>query len=229
MSTVLITGSNRGIGLEFVKQYAAAGWQVLACYRNPQTAKELFDLQQQFPAIVLLQFEATSQKDIAQLAKDLHNKPIDLLVLNAGICDRKDQDYRSVDRDNLQNTFLGNAIAPFELACALVSNVAASQLKKIIYISSNWGSITENTDIECYSYKASKAAGNCLMKNLSLELATQGIQILVLHPGWVQTDMGGPHAPTPITESVSGMREVIAKINDKSCKFYTYYGREMAW
>ena len=229
MSTVLITGSNRGIGLEFAKQYAAADWQVLACCRHPDQATALRELVQKYPQVKILALDVTSQEQINDLAKTLAEVPIDVLINSAGILVDGDMNINNVQTEHLQRLFLTNSIAPMQMIKALLKNVMNSKAKKIIYLSSSMGSIEENTSGGYYAYRASKSAGNSLMKNLSLELKPQGIKVLMLHPGWVKTDMGGSNAEIEVVESVTGMRNVIEQLGEKTGVYYDYSGRMLAW
>jgi NAD(P)-dependent dehydrogenase (short-subunit alcohol dehydrogenase family) len=229
MHTTLITGSNRGIGFELVQQYAKEGWQVLACCRNPATANELNAFAKKFTHIKVYQLDVTSEIQTTNLAATLAGVPIDILINNAGIGTRVDDHYSLINRQQMHAMYLTNAIAPLEISKAFIQNIAQSQLKKIIYISSDLASIGGNINGGIsYSYRASKAAGNCLMKNLSIDLKSQGIKVLIIHPGWVKTDMGGSQAPISKEESVFGIRQVIASIDDTGV-FYSYDGRLISW
>jgi NAD(P)-dependent dehydrogenase (short-subunit alcohol dehydrogenase family) len=229
MHTILITGSNRGIGFELVQQYAKEGCQVLACCRNPAAANELNAFAKKFIHVKVYPLDVTSEKQTADLAATLSAVPIDVLINNAGIGTRADDHYSLISREQMHAMYLTNAIAPLEVSKAFIQNVAKSQLKKIIYISSELASIGGNINGGIsYSYRASKTAGNALMKNLSIDLKSQGIKILAIHPGWVQTDMGGSQAPISKAESVRGIRQVIADINDTGV-FYSYDGRALTW
>lgn len=229
MHTLLITGSNRGIGFELVQQYAAENWQIIACCRNPATAHELNAFAKQFPHVKVYPLDVTSTQQTAALATALAGMPIDVLINNAGIGTHTDDHYSLINREQMHEMYLVNAIAPLEISKAFVQNVAKSQLKKIIYISSDLASISGNTHGGIsYSYRASKAAGNCFMKNLSLDLKSQGIKVIAIEPGWVQTDMGGSQAPLRKDESARGIRRVIAQVNNTGV-FYSYDGRVVPW
>ncbi len=227
--TVLITGSSRGIGLELARQYAAAGWRVLASCRQPESAISLHTLAAQFPDLSIHPLDVIVPEQVAALAKTLSKMPIDVLILNAGIVSREDHHYSDIRRELLEQLYLTNTIAPVEIAKTFISQVEMSRQKKIIYISSNLASIHDNISGGfSYSYRASKAAGNCLMKNLAFDVQAQGIQVLVVHPGWVRTDMGGTAAPLSVAESVRGIRQVIATVTETGT-FYAYDGKVTAW
>lgn len=229
MPNVLITGANRGIGLEFTRQYAEAGWQVFACSRHTD-AKELNRIANQHPNdIRLFTLDVSDHLQIDKLAKQLSDTPIDVLINNAGIYPGGES-FGSIDYEAWAKAFQVNTMAPLKMAESFIENVAKSSEKKIVNITSKMGSIDDNTSGGYYLYRSSKTALNMVVKSLSLDLAPRGITTIVLHPGWVQTDMGGSHAPTPPERSVAGMRQVIAGLSQKdSGKFYDFNGQEILW
>lgn len=226
--TVLITGANRGVGLEFVKQYCADGWRVIACCRNPDKALELQKLQKQFSTLSIHPLEVTDEQQIQALTQELKNTPIDLLINNAGVFGDSHIKFGQNTVETLQNVFTINAIAPLKISEAFVENVAKSQLKKIVTISSVMGSISEKAYGGAYAYSASKAAVNMLMRIAAIELEPRGIKVLLLDPGWVKTAMGGPDARISTETSVTGMRQVIAQFTETST-FLSYDGTCIAW
>lgn len=227
--TVLISGASRGIGLEFVKEYLQDGWHTIACCRKPDAAEELHDLKSKYKNLDIHALDVTNSDQINQLAKDLSNTPIDVLIHNAGIYGDHDVTFGHIGTDNLQRVFMTNAAAPLKISEALYNNVKNSTLKKIVYISSRIGSIADNTTGKAYAYRASKAAGNMLIKSMAIDVLNDGIHVLILHPGWVKTDMGGPNALITVTESVSGMRNVIDQENLPSGSFFSYDGKAIPW
>ncbi|HJQ60741.1 MAG TPA: SDR family oxidoreductase [Vineibacter sp.] len=226
MPTLLITGASRGLGLEFVKHYAAAGWRVHACARQPDAA-----------ALVAVagdvrrhKLDATDWTGIAALAASLRGEPIDLLLANAGIAGRRAGDLGQVDARVWTETFITNALAPVKLAEAFADHVAASQRKLMVAISSRLGSIALNEAGGRYAYNASKAALNMGWKSLSVDLRGRGVTCVVLHPGWVSTDMGGAQAPVTPPQSIAGMTKVIAGLQaSDSGKFFNYDGAPIPW
>ncbi|HZV61777.1 MAG TPA: SDR family oxidoreductase [Methylophilaceae bacterium] len=231
MPTVLITGANRGIGLEFVRQYAEDGWQVHACSRHLDSAA-LNQLADQYGQNIRLhQLDVSDRNQIDQLAKQLSDTAIDVLINNAGIYPGGNKEiFGTIDYSAWVNAFEINTMAPLKMAEALVENVNKSHEKKIVNITSKMGSIDDNTSGGYYLYRSSKTALNMVVKSLSLDLAPRGITTIVLHPGWVQTDMGGSNAPTPPDRSVAGMRRVIAGLSQKdSGRFYDFNGQEILW
>lgn len=232
MYTALITGANRGIGLEFARQYAADGWRVHVCCRNPANADELKKLASQHDGRVQIHsLEVTDLAQIGQLAKTLANETIDLLINNAGYYPKSDrQGFGHADCDEWTQAFKVNAMAPLKMAEAFVPQVAHSRLKIIATLSSKMGSLEDNTSGGAYQYRSSKAAANMVIKSLSLDLRHNGITAVVFHPGWVQTDMGGPNALITVEQSVTGLRKVIGKLAlVDSGKFFAYDGQEIPW
>jgi len=223
VSTVLITGAARGLGLDFVKQYAARSWKVHACARTPAA------LEQVKGDIEVHPLEVTDYDAVAALAGKLAREPIDVLINNAGIAGREATVLGTIDPVVWRQTFEVNALAPLMIAQAFVEHVARSEQRKMIALSSRLGSIAL-ADSGRYAYRASKAALNMKWKGLSLDLAGKGVICVVLHPGWVQTDMGGQQAPLTIEQSVPAMVKVIdgLKLSD-SGRFINCDGTEFPW
>lgn len=223
MPTVLITGAARGLGLDFVKQYAARGWRVHACAREPDALKGIAgDVQAH-------RLEVTDYAAVAALARTLSGEAIDVLINNAGIAGREATVLGSIDPVVWRQTFEVNTLAPLMIAEAFVEHVARSQGRKLIAISSRLGSIGL-ADSGRYAYRASKAALNMEWKGLSKDLAGKGVICVVLHPGWVQTDMGGTAATLTIEQSVPAMVKVIDGLKPAdSGRFLNYDGAELPW
>ncbi|SFW25177.1 SDR family oxidoreductase [Nitrosovibrio sp. Nv17] len=228
MKTVLVTGANRGIGLEFCRQYAADGWRVLACARQPGTSGALHALAAGHPGQVTVHGLDVGVSDhIDALARSLDSHPIDLLLNNAGVYPPDDP---ALDEAVWAGAFLINAIAPLHMARAFAPHLARGTGKIIATLSSKMGSISDNSSGGSYLYRSSKAAANMLMKTLAVDLAPAGILTVALHPGWVRTDMGGPNALISAEQSVSGMRAVIARLTPAdSGTFIAYDGRPVPW
>ncbi|MGB2833959.1 MAG: SDR family oxidoreductase [Methylotenera sp.] len=223
--TVLITGANRGIGLEFCKQYASDGWQVLACCRHPQSATMLQALAAKHSHVKVLALEVGDFEQIEALALTLEDNAIDVLINNAGVYPQTDS-----NAGDWAEAFKINSMAPLKMAQAFTPHVAKSTLKKIATLSSKMGSLDDNTSGGSYIYRSSKAAVNMVMKSLSIDLKPAGIAVVTLHPGWVQTDMGGSNALINTQTSVTGLRKVIANLNlSNTGKFIAYDSKEIAW
>ena len=224
--TVLITGAGRGLGLEFTRQYAADGWHVIACCRSPDKASKLKKLGRQVEVHAL---EVTSPDSIQHLAKTLAGKPIDVLLNNAGLHGDRTP-FGATDVALWKKILEVNTIAPIQMTAALLENVAASAQKKVVNISSKVGSIGDGPSGGSYAYRSSKTALNMAMANAAHELKGRGITILLFHPGWVQTDMGGPSAPVSIEQSITGMRRIIDKATlAETGHFYDYTGKQLPW
>jgi len=223
MSTVLITGAARGLGLELTRQYAAKGCKVHACARTPEALKAVKgDMHPH-------KLEVTDHNAVQALAKALTGEAIDVLICNAGIAGRAAGTLGQIDAAVWRETFEVNALAPLIMAGAFVDHVARSEQKKMIAISSRPGSITHNEG-GMYAYRASKTALNMEWQSLSKDTAAKGLICVVLHPGWVQTDMGGAGAPLTIDQSVPSMVKVIdgLKSSDNG-RFINYDGSGIAW
>ena len=226
-SSVLITGAGRGIGLELARQYAAEGWRVHATSRDAKGARPLERIEGD---VVTHRLDVTKGVQVSALARDLKGEPIDLLINNAGRTGARDRTFGSLDYESWEEIFRVNTLGPLRVAEALVDLVAASKRKLIISLSSRMGSIGANKDGGSYSYRSSKAALNAAMKSLSIDLARRKITVVVFHPGWVRTDMGGRSASLSPKKSVEGLRTVIdgLKRSDNG-RFLNYDGAEIPW
>ena len=225
---VLITGANRGLGLEFTKQYAADGWNVLACCRHPQSALDLQALAKVNANISIQALDVADFAQIDALALQLKDESIDVLINNAGVYPASS--FGDTNYQAWAEGFKVNSMAPLKMAEAFVQHITRGQLKKIATLSSKMGSLDDNTSGESYSYRSSKTAVNMVMKSLSIDLKPYGISVVTLHPGWVQTDMGGSNALISAHTSVSGLREVIESLSLESTgKFIAYDGKAIHW
>jgi NAD(P)-dependent dehydrogenase (short-subunit alcohol dehydrogenase family) len=235
MATVLVTGSNRGLGLEFVRQYAADGWEVLAAAREPQKAKELKGLAKARKNISLHAVDIAKEESVQDLADQLDGKPIDLLIHNAGTYPRDGQTIGQIDYDGWREAFEVNLFGTFRVTEALLENVLASERKQIAAISTGMsslrgvqsGGLTGGT---AYQYRTSKTALNMGMLVLSKELGPRGASVVLFDPGWVKTDMGGANAQLTPQESISGMRKILAgDPKEIHGKFLGYDGAVRPW
>lgn len=230
MDSVLITGASRGIGLEFVNQYARAGWRVFATCRNPQAAAALLEAQRQHPDSVSIELlDVGDHAQIESLGSRLKGERLDLLINNAAGGERRVH-LADVTYESWERSMRVNAYATLKMAQVFLEQVANSRKKTIVTISSQMGSLTENDSGKRYAYRVSKAAVNMIVKTLSVDLSDMGILVASLHPGWVKTDMGGPEAPLSIQESVAGLMKVIEGLTRaKSGRFFNYDGAEIPW
>lgn len=231
MQSVLITGANRGLGLEFCRQYAEAGWRVIATCRNPAQATELIRLSNQHAN---MQIEALDVADFARidaLSSRLDSEPIDVLLNNAGVYpDKQACGFGRLDYPAWLEGLTINSMAPVKLAEAFLPHILRSQKKLIVSISSLMGSMADNQSGGSILYRSSKAALNSAMKSLAVDLLPQSIGVLILHPGWVLTDMGGKNALIDVEESVTGMRQQIEKFTlTQSGSFLKYDGSVLPW
>jgi len=227
-STVLITGSNRGIGLKFAEEYSKLGWHVIATCRNPSHANKLNQLAKDFGSIEIYPLEVSNSDQIHELADALKNKPIDVLINNAGI--HRSCTLGSIDKEAWLESFTINSIAPYEVTIHLLDNILQGSLKKVISITSKMGSIDDNTSGGSYIYRSSKTALNSIMRSLEHDLGHHGIATLTLHPGWVRTDMGGMGAWINVDESVAGMIKQIERLNlSNAGRYVDYAGKKINW
>ncbi len=229
--TALITGASRGIGLELVRQYAADGWQVYAGCRVPEQAVELNRLAADSQGLInVIPLDVTKAQQVQAARAMLGTTPLDLLLNNAGIDLQQGVRFGAIDEEKWLEMLRVNLIAPMRLMEVFADAVAASRLKRMVALSSKMGSIADNMSGGCYPYRSSKAALNATIKSAALELRSKGIICLILHPGWVATDMGGTQAPISVEESVRGLRAVIANASlDDSGKFLDFRGQEIPW
>jgi NAD(P)-dependent dehydrogenase (short-subunit alcohol dehydrogenase family) len=222
--TVLITGANRGIGLEFARQYSKAGWTVIGTARHPETAAELSQV-----AAKVMQLDVTDPASVERLAQDLADTAIDLLINNAGMQPLM-WTLAELDFDAYEQALAVNTMGPVRVIHALLPQLRLGKLRRIVNITTNLSSIADNRDGGFYGYRESKTALNMFTRSLAAELGPEGFICIVLHPGWVQTDLGGPQAPLQVDESVRGMRNVIDRLAAAdNGTFRTYSGEQMAW
>ncbi|STX28878.1 oxidoreductase with NAD(P)-binding Rossmann-fold domain [Legionella beliardensis] len=226
MKTALITGANKGLGLEFARQLKDKGYYILGCCRNPSEAQELKAL-----ADELIQLDVTSDKDIASLKQTLNDRPIDLLVNNAGTSGEQGVTLGNINRENFLNVININCLSVVKLSDALLTNIQASQEKSILVISSDMGSISENKRGRSYAYRASKAALNCVMRSFAIDVQDRGVHVMLINPGWVKTAMGGPNAPLDVQTSVVGILKQVEKelTHSHAERLLNYDGRVIAW
>jgi NAD(P)-dependent dehydrogenase (short-subunit alcohol dehydrogenase family) len=231
MPSALITGANRGIGLEFARQYVSDGWQVYAACRDPDSASELRRLADgSSHNLKVMALDVTNPSSIKAAAAELDGQPIDLLINNAGVMGARDQTIGNIDYDAWAKVLDANTMGPMRVSEAFVDHVARSQRKLIITLTSGMGSLTDNSSGGSIAYRSSKAAVNMVMRSLAIDLAPRGITCVVVNPGWVRTDMGGRHATLTATDSVKRLRRLIETLGPaQSGKFFNYDGHEYAW
>jgi NAD(P)-dependent dehydrogenase (short-subunit alcohol dehydrogenase family) len=231
MPSTLITGANRGIGLEFARQYFADGWQVYAACRDPSSATELRRLANPSDQkLQIMALDVTDATSIKAAATELDGQAIDLLLNNAGVMGPRGQTIGNIDYDAWAKVLDANTMGPMRVSEAFVDQVARSARKLIVTLTSGMGSLADNTSGGSIAYRSSKAAVNMVMRSLAIDLAPRGITCVVVNPGWVQTDMGGLHARITPAESVTKLRRLIDTLRPaQSGKFFNYDGREYPW
>lgn len=231
MESILVTGANRGLGLEWCRQYAEAGWRVYATCRHPETAVALRALVDRHPQVSLHRLDVTSSEHCAALRAELADAPIDVLVNNAGVYLEKYAADSAIHYDDWLATLQVNTLGAVRVTEALAHNLARSQRRLVVAVSSHMGSIADITAPGSYYYRSSKAALNAAMKGLALAYRPLGIGVLILHPGWVKTRMGGwDEAPLTPEQSVAGMRRLVEVYTpEMNGRFYRYDGSELPW
>lgn len=226
METVLITGANRGIGLELSKRSLDSGKHVIATCRQPDTAIELKAL---IEPSHIHQLEVTDEADVDRLARSLSGQTIDVLINNAGIMGSERQSIDDMDYAAWLEAFNVNTLAPFRLIVALRDNLKNAMRPRAVTISSQMGSLNRKSK-GSHAYRSSKAAVNKVMQVLSMELESDGIIVCPVHPGWVRTDMGGSAADISVEESGEGLFRLIDSMTmEHTGRFWTWEGKEHPW
>jgi NAD(P)-dependent dehydrogenase (short-subunit alcohol dehydrogenase family) len=232
MQRVLITGSNRGLGLEWVRQSAGRGWRVFATCRDPDSAVDLHDLADRDTSVSLHRLDVTDASQVDDLAQSLRDEAIDLLVNNAGVYfERWGKDsVGSIRYEDWEETFRVNTLGPMRVTEALLPQLARSERPLVLAITSHMGSIADIEAPRDYAYRSSKAALNAAMHGFACELKLRGIGVLLLHPGWVRTRMGGASAPIGPEESVRGLLSLVdGYAPNLSGGFFRFDGTRMPW
>ena len=228
MPLALITGASRGLGLEFCRQYARDGWQVIGCCRHPEAAQELAEL-----GAETVQLDVTAARDVTALSKRLAGVAVDLFVCNAGVAGARTPVLSATTQRDFDVVMRTNVLGPLWLTAALADRVVAGRDGhggKIAYLSSRMGSIAGMSHPGSAVYRASKAALNAIVRAVSLELGPRGVTAIALHPGWVRTDMGGSNADIDAATSVAGMRAVIERAGSRdNGRFFDHTGAELRW
>lgn len=230
--TVLVTGANRGIGLELTRQYAARGWNVIATARQPAQAAALHEIAATHPAVAIEPLDVTDGAATAALAAKYKGRPIDVLVNNAGIAGPRGQALGSLDYDAFRRVFETDAIGPMRIAEAFMPHVAASAHGKIVTLSSSEASIALVDSPRAYWYRSSKAAVNMLMRNLAFDVRARGVTVALINPGPVDTDMM-KGVRMPLQKPADAVAKVIGIIDRltpaETGRFWDYQGGEVPW
>ena len=239
-ANIFITGSSRGLGLEMVHQLVARKTTglIFATCRAPDLAPDLARIAAENPNVRLLRLDVSdcpSFPAVSEAVSEITGPGgLNILINNAGVSPKSTR-INMVTEDQMMETFKTNVVAPVLLTKSLISNLKqgaghSNQSSLVVNLSSILGSMTENSQGGLYPYRASKAGLNAASKSLSLDLAPSNILAVALHPGWVQTDMGGKHAPLTSSQSIQGVLEVIDNFSiDQNGGFYDNFGKQMPW
>lgn len=245
LGSVLITGANRGLGLEFVKQLVSSSKlprHLFAACRNPDKADELQEIAKSHGNVIILKLDVKDSKSYAAVAQQVSDvvgdAGLNLLINNAGIMFR--DSLENVTRENMVETFEVNVVAPLLFTKELLpllkkaaksgGNTLSCSRAGVVNITSKMGSMEDNTSGSAYSYRTSKTAVNMVTKSMSVDLKPEGILAFALHPGWVLTDMGGPQALITTQVSVESMLNTIAKATAEQAGFMLNYdGKRIPW
>jgi NAD(P)-dependent dehydrogenase (short-subunit alcohol dehydrogenase family) len=230
MPSIFITGCNRGIGLEWVRQYAFEDWRVFASCRHPAEAVDLRKIAEQYSKVSIHRLDVTRAEEIRAINWEMKGQTVDILLSNAGVYLEKGRpEFGCFRYQEWVQTFEVNTFGGMRIAEALIDNLAISKKRLIVAISSHMGSISDIQSPDSYYYRSSKAALNAAMQALSHQLRPEGIGVLILHPGGVRTRMG-PAGGITTEESVRGMRQIIERFTlADTGRFIRYDGVEMPW
>lgn len=233
MPSLLITGANRGIGLALCQLTAKQGWTIHACCRQLDQATELSALQKQYPQQIQCHaLDVRDEKQLEQLQAAIGSDPIDVLINNAGIhAVAASQFGHSADKTTTwEEAVHVNLLAPMKMMELFVDNIASSSMKIIANISSKMASMDDNGSGGAYAYRATKAALNAVSVSAARDLEHRDIIVMILHPGWVRTDMGGPNGEISVTESATRLLAIITNAEkQQSGQFLDIDGQEIAW
>ncbi|WP_375771112.1 SDR family oxidoreductase [Archangium gephyra] len=226
-----ITGASRGLGLEFVRQLLNRGDAIEAGVRSPAEARQLQELAQGAEGRLRLHaLDISNPQSVDAFAAAVgQGQPLDVLINNAGVYG-KDGALNELDYESMAQTFAINTLGPLRLTAALLPALRRGSARRVVHITSQMGSIGDNGMGGSYGYRISKAALNMAMRNMHVDLHPEGFVTIAMHPGWVQTDMGGPQAPLRPEESVRGMINVIDRLKaEDGGRFFSYAGAEIPW
>ena len=223
--TVFITGANRGIGLSLAQNFADAGFNVVGTARKPEQATALKDT-----GARVEQLDVTDQASVDAMAQRMAETPIDILINNAGIKGGETKDMASLDVENMEWVLNVNTLGPVRVMKALFPNVQSGKRKMVVNISSSMGSIEQNTWGCCAGYRASKSALNSINKTFAMDFGKQGVSFVVMHPGYVQTDMNEGQGNITPNQSGAGLMNVITGLDaSDNGKFYDWEGNDLPW
>ncbi|MEM7215327.1 MAG: SDR family oxidoreductase [Pseudomonadota bacterium] len=225
MTTVLITGAGRGIGLEIARQSLAKGWDVIGSVRSVGAQRALA---KELPQMAVLNFDVTDHEAVEKIANAFH-RPIDVLINNAGIIGPDQQSTLAMDFDGFAETLAINVLAPLKVTQVFLPLLRQSENPRIVNISSKMGRM-EFSSSDRIAYRTSKAALNKVTQGLATDLRNDGICVVAMHPGWVQTDMGGSSADITPQQSAAGILAVVESLDiAQSGQFIDWDGTSRSW
>lgn len=228
MQHVLITGANRGIGLQLVRQFLQQGWKVFAACRKPDSAEALTALA--CSRLQVLPLDVTDARSVLALVAALNGVHLDVLINNAGIMGPAQQGVRDMDYEGFLQALNVNAVAPLRVSAALLPNLKQARRPRIVTLSSQMGAFGLDMGPGKIAYSSSKTAASKVMQLMAKELAPEGIIVCPVHPGWVKTDMGGPAAQLDAADCAAGLYKLIDGLQlQQSGRFWTWDGREHVW
>jgi NAD(P)-dependent dehydrogenase (short-subunit alcohol dehydrogenase family) len=229
METIVITGANRGIGLELTRNFLAAGKRVIAGCRDPQSATALAELASS-AELDVHKLDVADDSSVAEFSARVGTDTVDVLINNAGIMGGDKQGIGNMDYAAWLHTFNVNTLGPFRLSTALLPNLKQASRPRIVTLSSQMGAFGLQMGTGSYAYRSSKSAVSKVMQVLAVELKGDRIIVVPVHPGWVQTDMGGAHATIPASESAEGLCRFIENLTmEQSGRFWKWDGTEHVW
>src|SRR6516225_4148936 len=231
MATILITGANRGLGLEFTRQYLSEGYAVIAAARNTGAAHRLRQLERDSKgSLALVEADVADSASVRRGAAQAPDIAIDILINCAALYGGDRQTIGSIDYHDWMRVLDVNVLGPLRVCEAYLDRVARSDRRLIVTLTSGMGSLADNTSGGSIAYRTSKAAVNMAMRTAAAELAPRGVICVVVNPGWVRTRMGGAGAPLPVADSVAAMRALFDRLRPSdSGKFFNYDGSEHPW
>lgn len=227
---VFVTGAGRGIGLSLVEHLLQQGERVWATYRTADKASALLRLAEKNTNLTVAHLDVTDSDQLFVLSQEWCDVPFDWLINNAGVYGPTNISFQDLTNSEWLDVLNTNAVAPYQVTRTFYRNLLQGKDRKVVFISSKMGSIEDNVSGGNYVYRSSKSALNQIAKSLAIDLAADGVCVLALHPGWVQTAMGGANALIPSDVSASGLVTVIECADiEASGQFWNFDGNRIEW
>lgn len=228
MRTVVITGAEQGLGLELARVYAEAGDNVIAGCLKFESAT-IAALKKVYDNVTVAPLDVTREGSVAALADRVSDKAVDIVINNAGVHFRKWSVPERVSFDDWEATLRVNTLGPARVSFALRDSLARAKTSKLVTISSDWGSVSNHPGT-AYDYCSSKAAVNSVMRGIARNWIAQGICVLMIHPGWMRTTMGGADAPLLPSESATRIKDAIDSAGPAdNGRYMDTSGQDMPW